>query len=258
MRPDIRAVMFDMGGTLEEIYYDDAMRLEATRGLQEILKLHGIDPGLSVPDLYAIVKAGMKQYQKWRVESERELPPARVWSEFVFTNRNLAKERFASIGEELAVYYDLHFYKRSLRPETGAALRILRERNFRLGVISNVFSRGAVSANLARYGLTRYFEVVLTSACFGWRKPNARIFLEAARLIKLPPVACAYVGDTVSRDVVGARRAGYGLAIQIKSFLTARSDREIDVEPPDAVIDNLMQVVELVTKHAAEQSDVAN
>lgn len=258
MQPNIRAVIFDMGGTLEDIYYDDALRLDATRGLRRMLGMHGIDPGLSVPDLCAVVKAGMDKYNAWREETEVELPPERLWSEFVLVAQGLPKERVAEIGEELALYYDLHFYKRALRPEAESLLAVLRERHMRLGVISNVYSRGAVPCNLARYGLTLFFQSVVTSSTFGWRKPNARIFLEATRLMKLSPAACAYVGDTVSRDVVGARRAGYGLAIQIKSFLTARSDRETDVESPDAVIDNLMQVVELVTKHGAEQSDVAN
>ena len=65
--------------------------------------------------------------------------------------------------------------------------------------------------------------------------------------MQLPPQACAYVGDTVSRDVIGARRAGYGLAIQIKSFLTDRSDSGTDRVPPDAVIQDLREVLDLVT-----------
>ncbi len=87
----------------------------------------------------------------------------------------------------------------------------------------------------------------MTSSNFGWRKPNERIFHEATRLMGLPPAACAYVGDTVSRDVIGARRAGYGLAIQIESFLTDQIDQRdrTDVRP-DAVIHDLMQVVGLV------------
>jgi hypothetical protein len=41
--------------------------------------------------------------------------------------------------------------------------------------------------------------------------------------------ACAYVGDMMSRDVIGAWGAGYGLVIQIKSLLTDKADRTIDV-----------------------------
>ena len=242
----IRAVIFDLGGTLEDVYFDDAWRLQATVGFREILAKHDLDPGLAIPDLYATLKSGMQQYQNWREETERELPPERVWGEFVFTHDNLPKDKFEPIGEELAFYWDKHFSQRTLRPEVPALLKALRERDFRLGVISNITSRGLVPYQLTEYGIRAYFQVVLASSVFGWRKPSARIFLEAARLLRLTPAECAYVGDTVSRDVIGARRAGYGLVIQIKSFLTAQSDRATDVEPPDAIVQDLMQVVALV------------
>ncbi len=246
--PNLQAVLFDMGGTLEDVDYDDALRLQATRGLQAILARCGLDPGLKTADLCAVVKAGMKKYNAWREETEMELSPERMWSEFVLPDLGLPGERLAAAGEELACFYDLNFYRRTLRPETKPLLDALRQRGFRLGVVSNVYSRGAVPHNLARYGLTQYFQVVLASSVFGRRKPDTRIFLEASRLLELPPSACAYVGDTVSRDVVGARRAGYGMAIQIKSFLTAVADKETDTEQPDAVVENLLQVVDVVAR----------
>ncbi len=86
----------------------------------------------------------------------------------------------------------------------------------------------------------------MTSSNFGWRKPNERIFLETARLLDVAPAECVYVGDTISRDISGARRAGYGLAIQIESFLTAKADKATDVAQPDAVVRNLMDIVDLV------------
>ncbi len=43
-----------------------------------------------------------------------------------------------------------------------------------------------------------------------------------------------------------ARRAGYGLAIQIKSFLTTQADTEKDTEEPDAVIMDL-HVIDIIT-----------
>ena len=153
----------------------------------------------------------------------------------------------AAVAEELTYLHATRFQARSLRPEAPALLEALRSRGLRLGMISNVLSRRLVPACLSEYGIAHYFEHVLTSADFGWRKPNRRIFDEAVRLMGVPAAACAYVGDTLSRDVVGARRAGYGLAIQIRSFLTARSDQGIvDVEP-DAAIQDLMDVLGLVS-----------
>jgi len=242
----IRAAIFDMGGTIEDVYYDDDIRLKATPGFRDILAKHDLDPGLGIPELYALIKTGMTNYQAWRVESQQELPPERFWNRFVFTDHNLPKDKLEAIGEELAFYWDTRFFRRALRPEVPSMLKALRAQGIRLGVISNITSRGAVPHSLAEYGLAHYFDVVIKSVEFGWRKPNPRIFHEATRLMGLPPAACAYTGDTVSRDVVGARRSGYGLAIQIKSFLTTQVDRATDVEPPDAVVQSLMQVVDLV------------
>lgn len=241
----IRAVVFDMGGTLEDLYYDDASRMEATRGLHKLLIERGLDPCLPLPDLQAAILTGMKVYQEWREESEIELSSERVWTEYIFPNHGLPKDRLMANAEDLTFFYETHFYVRSLRPEAPALLDSLHERGFCLAVISNIISHRVVQESLKQYGIEHYFDPVITSAGFGWRKPNARIFLEAARLMNLPPVACAYVGDTVSRDVIGARRARYGLVIQIKSFLTDKADKDTDVQSPDAVIDDLMQVVGL-------------
>ena len=255
----IRAVIFDMGGTLEDLYYDDDIRLRATPGIQAILACHGLDARLEVARLYDTITAGLKAYQNWRETSEVELPSARVWSEFVFRDRGLPAGKLAEISEKLAFFYDTNFYVRTMRPEVPAMLARLKSAGFRLGVISNVVSLGQVPHNLRAYGLDHYFEVVVTSSGFGYRKPSPRIFWEATGKMDLPPAACAYVGDTISRDVVGAKRAGYALSIQIKSFLTSRSDSECDVEAPDVVVRTLDEVADVVTSHnSAIQQEIVD
>jgi len=258
----IRAVVFDMGGTLEELYYDDAVRLEATRGLQELLRRRELDPGLCVRSLKATVLEGIGAYQARREETEIELPPERVWTEYVLPDHGLPRERLAAAAEEIAFFYETHFHVRRLRPEAPAMVEALSKMGFRLAIISNITSRRIVPCKLEEYGLAGYFDPAVTSSGFGWRKPNARIFEEASRLMGLPPGACAYVGDTISRDVVGARRAGYGLAIQIRSFLTDKVDHETDATQgddrsmaPDVVIYDLMQVIPVVSSGSESTRD---
>ncbi len=244
----ISAVLFDMGGTIEDVYFDDAMRRDASRGMQELMTARGLETGLSLLDLNAAIMAGLQRYRIYREQSEIELPPERIWAEYIFPHSRLPADRLAAAAEDLAFYYETHYHQRRMRPEAPATLAALRQRGFRLAVISNIMSRRLAPHCLEKYGLTGYFEQVLTSVGSGWRKPNPLIFLDAAQRLGLPPSACAYVGDTVSRDVSGARRAGYGLAIQIKSFLTTVSDGPADVEQPDAVVSSLMDVVALVTR----------
>ena len=251
----IRAVVWDMGGTLEELYYDEAIQQEATRGLRDLLVEWGLDPGLGPDGLKSAVLSGIKAYQAWREEHEIELPPERVWQEYVFPDQGLPLERLAAAAEDLTFFYETHYQVRHLRPEAPSVLEVLHGKGFRLAIISNTISRRLVQAKLADYGIACYFDPVVTSSNFGWRKPNERIFCEATRLMGLPPAACAYVGDTVSRDVIGARRAGYGLAIQIESFLTAQIDQGIDDVRPDAIVHDLTQVVGLVAPNRETVND---
>ncbi len=252
-RTPIRAVLFDMGGTLEDIYFDESLRRAATPGLAAILAAHGLGQPLDASALCALVEVGMKAYQDWRDSTELELSPEKVWPEFVFRDGQVPKGPLAEIAEELAFYYDTHFYHRRLRAEVPEMLTRLRGKGLSLGVISNVHSRGQVPFSLQTYGLANCFDVVIMSSIQGYRKPNPQIFIDAVQKLDASPAACAYVGDTISRDVIGARRAGYGLAIQIKSFLTSKADRGTERERPDAVVENLLQVVDLVTDERREQ-----
>ena len=156
-------------------------------------------------------------------------------------------------AEDITFFYETHYQTRSLRPEAPAVLGALHKKGFRLAIISNIISRRLVQCQLAEYGIAHYFDPIVTSSNFGWRKPNACIFEETARLMQLPLATCTYVGDTISRDVIGARRAGYGFVIQITSFLTDKADRGTGSVPPDAVIHNLMQVVDLVAQEDERQ-----
>lgn len=56
---------------------------------------------------------------------------------------------------------------------------------------------------------------VVMSSNAGIRKPDPEIFHIAVDQLGLERKECAYVGDTISRDVIGAREVGLGLVIQM-------------------------------------------
>jgi putative hydrolase of the HAD superfamily len=246
MNPAIKAVVFDLGGTLEDLYYDDVLRLEATHGLQDLMIARGIETGLSVAELYATLMSGLQAYQDFRDRTLRELPPEQVWPGYIFPGCSCADGALVAAAEDLTFFFETRFYRRTLRPEAPCALATLAGRGLRLAVISNVMSRGQVPYALRTHGIAHHFDPVVTSVGLGWRKPSPRIFEETARLMELLPAACAYVGDTISRDVIGSRRAGYGLSIQIKSFLTERMDRAGETEQPDALVTSLDQILDIL------------
>jgi putative hydrolase of the HAD superfamily len=86
------------------------------------------------------------------------------------------------------------------------ALDALRERGYRMAVVSN--ADGRVRGLLEEAGLTGHLEFVVDSAEVGIEKPDPRIFRTATDRMGLLPSACAYVGDIYEIDIVGARGAG--------------------------------------------------
>ena len=85
---------------------------------------------------------------------------------------------------------------------------LLREltRRYRLGVVSNFYG------NLARVcddaGIHSFFQVLVDSAEVGCTKPDPRIFQRALEALGVPASAATFVGDSLPRDMAGARGVG--------------------------------------------------
>lgn len=116
-----------------------------------------------------------------------------------------AKEREAA-ARRIAREHDRANLWSGAAPGALRTLDVLRERGYRLGVVSN--ADGRVRKLLDEVGLGEHLEVILDSAHVGIEKPDPRIFLAAAGRLGVPASSCAYVGDLYEIDIVGARAAG--------------------------------------------------
>jgi putative hydrolase of the HAD superfamily len=55
-------------------------------------------------------------------------------------------------------------------------------------------------------GLDGYFDPIIISANFGYRKPDRRLIEKALDIMKLTPSEVVYVGNDMFRDIYGASR----------------------------------------------------
>jgi HAD superfamily hydrolase (TIGR01549 family) len=240
----VQAVFFDMGGTLETYGWTPELRIQETVGIRQRLEDAGIVLGLNDEQLYEIIFRGFKNYNAWRLISLDELPPARVWSEYILNGCSFDGERLAAIAEDLMFFMETHYYQRSMRPEVPGVLEAIRELGLKIGLISNVTSRGQVPVNLREYGIYDYFNPIVLSSEYGRRKPDPAIFHYAARLANVPTSKCVYIGDRLARDILGARRAGFRFTVQIlHDYDHGESDKGAT---PDAVILHMTDLVDLV------------
>jgi putative hydrolase of the HAD superfamily len=121
------------------------------------------------------------------------------------------------------------------------ALRLLHQRGMPLGVVSN--ASGQIAQVLSRSGVCQAGEgpntpvrVVIDSHVVGVAKPDPRIFDFALEHFPGVPLhRIAYVGDSVTMDVGGARAAG------LHPILLDPYD-----DHPDADFDRLQSLLQLV------------
>jgi putative hydrolase of the HAD superfamily len=121
----------------------------------------------------------------------------------------------------------------------------LSKRGYRLGIIANTITETEIPDWLEEDGLAGYFQAVVLSSKTGCRKPGPEIYWEAARRIGVDPARSTYVGDNPSRDILGARLAGFGMVIILMEPATLEKEPAIGEEKPDRVIQKLSELVDI-------------
>ena len=99
-----------------------------------------------------------------------------------------------------------------LEEDAVPMLKKLVENGYRLGIISNAGDDADVQQLARKFGITQFFDFILTSAACSYRKPHPRIFELALANWYCPPNEAVMVGDNLDADVRGAQEVGiYGV-----------------------------------------------
>lgn len=118
-------------------------------------------------------------------------------------------------------------------------LEALSER-YRLGVVSNFY--GNLAAVCEDAGIRPFLSVVVDSARVGYAKPDPRIFREALEELATDSSRAVFVGDSLPRDMAGARAVGMP-----HIWLSAPGgEDERPCCPEDGVIRSLDELVDLL------------
>lgn len=158
--------------------------------------------------------------------------------------RSVVRDVFASFGPFLRFddYFDALYAAFAqpeawrLYPETRTTLDTLRDRGYRLGVISNFDTR--LFGLLDGLGIADRFDPIIASSRAGAAKPDPTIFRHALTTCGANAEQAVHIGDTYELDVLGAHAAGVG-AILI--------DRVGRTTPPDCpVVHSLDEVPALL------------
>jgi pyrophosphatase PpaX len=200
---DIRAVLFDIDGTLLDTFEYIYGAFEHTFDVHGIVRLSREEisqlMGRTLEDVYAT------------------MAPGRDAVAFAETHR-----KFQEQNVDLA----------KLFPHTKMVLDALKQRGFKLATITTRSNRTSI-LSLEQNGIAGYFDAVVSLEDVVRHKPDPEPLLKALHAIDLTPADAIMVGDT-SADIMAGKNAGTKTVAALYGF---GGERLHDLQPDYAIAD---------------------
>jgi HAD superfamily hydrolase (TIGR01549 family) len=203
---EIRAILFDLDGTLREnrpsanhALMDHAVRLGISDGWEKRARAIRWSHyyWANSPELLEDIQSYPdRQEQFWTNYAQRQLLALDCTPECA---QDLAPDIFSHMSQK----YDPEDW---VPPEVPETLEMLKQAGYLLGVLSN--RTQPYREYLDQVGLGVYFDFALAAGEVAIWKPDPRLFQHALDKLGSVPQETLYIGDNYYADVVGARQAG--------------------------------------------------
>lgn len=186
------AVLFDFGGTL------DADGVPWKDRFRDLFRREGVDVAAEVFD---------RAFHAADDALVGAVPAGLSLDETVFRLARGVAEHLGlrNPGPHTIIAADFLEAARAHLSRNVVLLRALAHR-YRLGIVSNFY--GNLAAVCRDGGLSPFLSAVVDSTLAGCTKPDPRIFRAALATLQVEPDRAVFVGDSLPRDMAGARAIG--------------------------------------------------
>jgi len=195
--PPLACVLFDLYGTLLRIRLN-----EDSPALWEALAAE-IAAAARTSALPAEVR---RRYRAILAEEGRSRPDGFLM-EAVFRRLLASFDAPTDVDRFGRVFRERSIEELALQPYVAPLLADLRRSPVRIGIVSNT-EAVLTRFDLDRFPLLRSVDDIVLSSEVGVRKPDPRIFQIALERLRATAGSTVFVGDSLTDDVDGARRAG--------------------------------------------------
>jgi HAD superfamily hydrolase (TIGR01549 family) len=234
----VEAVLFDLGGTLRKTTKrDDHGKSERAGLIRQV-----VEGDLPLEEFSRLLTDRYQAYRQWAQQTLVELNEVQLWTQWLLPD--YPPEKIKPLAATLNRLWRDATGIREVYPETKLVVQELYRRGYLLGVVSNTISQTEIPLVLKASGLTDCFKAVVLSSVYGKRKPDPSILLAAAAKLGAAPSCCAYIGNRLDRDVLGARRAGFSFVIIVHhGHHSDRSPSDPSLKP-DFTVHDLREILD--------------
>jgi putative hydrolase of the HAD superfamily len=204
----VKAILFDLGETLINFGKIDTGRLfkESARCSYEFLRQTG-QPVCGFQRYYLRNVFALRVMYAWSYIVGRDFDSLELL-------RTIGLKRGYRLSEEQWRQFAWCWYEplskiATTEPDIRETLSKLRDAGLKLAIVSNTFVTGSsLDRQLKEVDIFEFFLLRMYSHETPWRKPNVKIFNEAARRLGLEPQEILFVGDRLDNDIKGAVKSG--------------------------------------------------
>jgi pyrophosphatase PpaX len=213
--PDVKAVLFDLDGTLVDssaAIMDTVEKTLESKGMKcNRAELAGII-GMPLENIFGVLAPSLSNAETWQlVNAYRK-------------------------------YYMIHHLENtSIHPSAQKVLRRLRARGLKLGIITSKY-REPVMDVLVHFSILDSFDAIVTGYEVKRHKPAPDIVFEAAKKLEVDPRECVVVGDS-PLDVRAGKRAG---AFTIAVLSNTYTKKQLESAKPTIIIEKLESVLNVL------------
>lgn len=228
-----KAVGFDFFGTLADAHADSKACVQSMcRHLQQCgYKLYDDD---FIANYHSVVV----EHRKMRYEALREV------NNCIWVADTLKRMGIDASSPHIVSAVEKYFtpWRLTIVSDAPTVLERLSGR-FKIALVSNFTYSGFLHRSLRKLGIEKFFDHIIVSDAFGWRKPHPEIFRHFLRLLKAEAEEAVFIGDELETDIRGAKSMG------IKSVLLARPGHALNQQTdvfPDQKVSSLTEFEELL------------
>jgi len=187
----VKAVLFDLDNTLMDFM---RMKNAACEAAAKAMRSAGLRTSRK-----EIMREMFRIYEKRGIEYQTVFQ--------ALLKKLIGKVDYKILAAGVVAYRTVKEGYMTTYPNVKETLAILRERGYKLGVVSNA-PRLQAWMRLAGLDLHKSFDVVVTPGDVKRKKPSALPFEAALRALNAKPEEVVMVGDDLKRDIVPAKRLG--------------------------------------------------
>ncbi|HPA15207.1 MAG TPA: HAD family hydrolase [Desulfobacterales bacterium] len=200
----LKGILFDLYGTLIDIETDESME-EIYRGISHFLTYHGIYlHRWEVRDLYYQI---MKHQKEKSEENFPEIDVIKIWNTLLKQQGIRYAYPRKKLAETLA-----HIYRGISRKRLQLYLSVKKvldelQGSYRLAIITDAQACYALP-EIRAVGLEGYFDPVIISSNYGFRKPDPRMIQKGLNAMRISSGEVLVIGNDMYRDIYGAKLLG--------------------------------------------------